>query len=77
MIKVKVTKPGRTEKSTVVVEGTIATLPKLHQLLTVKNDSQTVFETDGPIEGVIHHVKDNAYTVKVGRNKIKVELLGE
>lgn len=76
MIKVKATKPGRTEKSTVVVVGYIASLPKLNTALVVKEGHNVLFETD-PIEGIIHHVKDNAYTVKIGRHKIKVELLKE
>lgn len=76
MIKVKVTQPGRSEKSTIRAEGSIEDVPKLKQPLIVKDDAgQVVFETD-PLELVIQHVKTNSYTVKVGRHKITVEVVG-
>ncbi len=76
MLQVKVTQPGRTQKSTVVVEGTITQAPKLHQSLVVKSENKVVYQTD-PAEAITHHVKANSYTVKVGRHKVLVEVLGE
>lgn len=76
MIKVKVTQPGRSEKSTFRAEGLIESAPKIKNPLVVKDEDGTVvFETD-PLELVIHHHKTNSYTVKVGRHKITVEVVG-
>lgn len=72
-MNVKVTAIGRTENTTKTFEGEIDALPSIKKSLVVKSEGQTIFESD-PVDVVTHHVKDNAYTLKIGRHKVRVEV---